>query len=74
MTAAVCNRFPPFTLHILIEVTTCTRHSGGFTSKIVRLKHSIPQPSVVPDVFFSAFSGIGFSVGVVASVILFRRA
>ena len=48
--------------------------SGGFTSKIVRVKHSMSQPSVVANVFFPAFSGIGFSVGVITSVILFRRA
>lgn len=74
MTAAVCNRFllSPYIFSSSLQRVRGT--SGGFTSKIVRLKHSISQPSVVPDVFFSAFSGIGFSVGVVASVILFRRA
>lgn len=74
MTAAVCN---PFFLSLYIFPSSLQRVrgiSGGFTSKIVRLNRSISQPSAVTDVFFSAFSGIGFSVGVVASVILFRSA
>jgi hypothetical protein len=73
MTAAVCNHFL-LSPYILSNLQRVRGISGGFTSKIVRLKHSISQPSVILDGFFSAFSGIGFSIGVVASVILFRRA
>jgi hypothetical protein len=52
MTAAVCNRFllSPYTFSSSLQ--RVRRISGGFTSKIVRLKHSISQHSVVPDVFF----------------------
>jgi hypothetical protein len=50
--------------------------SGGFTSKIVRLGPLTRTLLCHNNSFFfvSACSGIGFSVGVVASVILFRRA
>ena len=52
MTAAVCNRFH-FSPYIFSSSLQRVRgNSGGFIGKIVRLKHSISQPSVVPDVFF----------------------
>lgn len=52
MTAAVCNRFLLSPYAFSSSLQRVRGISGGFTSKIVRLKHSRSQPSVVPDAFF----------------------
>lgn len=52
MTAAVCNRF---LLYIQIFSSTSQRirgASGGFTSQVVRLKHSASQPSIAITFLF----------------------
>ena len=75
MIAAVCDRFV-CTCNILSPklMMRVRDVSGGFTSKIVRLEPpQLRSPFRAITLYFcSARSGIGFSVGVVASVILFR--
>lgn len=79
MTAAVCGPFllynPMFSPQLMILYVRGA--SGGFTRKIVRPRSpSVPRHMIYCCCFFGSprRSGIGFSVGVVASVILFRSA
>ena len=49
--------------------------SGGFHCEVVRLNAKLCVCVAVSDrAFSSVYSGVGFSIGVVASVILFKRA